>query len=115
MSVQVLLSLKTWLRTQPTAAATHSKADAAASPAATTNRALERPVGSRMTNRLPSRSVYILTETRYFAPLARCFGMPGEPMAKKAKSNKNDIQTVAFVSLGCPKNLVDSERMLGLL
>lgn len=32
-------------------------------------------------------------------------------MPKKAK----DIQTVAFVSLGCPKNLVDSERMLGLL
>jgi ribosomal protein S12 methylthiotransferase len=27
----------------------------------------------------------------------------------------NDIETVAFVSLGCPKNLVDSERMLGLL
>jgi ribosomal protein S12 methylthiotransferase len=27
----------------------------------------------------------------------------------------NDIQSVAFVSLGCPKNLVDSERMLGLL
>ncbi len=25
------------------------------------------------------------------------------------------IQTIAFVSLGCPKNLVDSERMLGLL
>lgn len=25
------------------------------------------------------------------------------------------ISTVAFVSLGCPKNLVDSERMLGLL
>src|SRR4051794_1523457 len=32
-------------------------------------------------------------------------------MAKRAK----DIQSVAFVSLGCPKNLVDSERMLGLL
>lgn len=31
-------------------------------------------------------------------------------MAKPAK-----IKTVAFVSLGCPKNLVDSERMLGLL
>src|SRR5687767_15803577 len=30
---------------------------------------------------------------------------------KKSKS----IQSVAFVSLGCPKNLVDSERMLGLL
>src|SRR3954454_23953921 len=32
-------------------------------------------------------------------------------MARKNKS----IQSVAFVSLGCPKNLVDSERMLGLL
>src|SRR4051794_21478691 len=31
-----------------------------------------------------------------------------------AKS-KNTISSVAFVSLGCPKNLVDSERMLGLL
>jgi ribosomal protein S12 methylthiotransferase len=28
---------------------------------------------------------------------------------------KPEIETVAFVSLGCPKNLVDSERMLGLL
>ncbi len=28
---------------------------------------------------------------------------------------KNNIESVAFVSLGCPKNLVDSERMLGLL
>ena len=27
----------------------------------------------------------------------------------------NKIASVAFVSLGCPKNLVDSERMLGLL
>lgn len=27
----------------------------------------------------------------------------------------NPIRSVAFVSLGCPKNLVDSERMLGLL
>src|SRR3982750_547931 len=27
----------------------------------------------------------------------------------------NAIRSVAFVSLGCPKNLVDSERMLGLL
>jgi ribosomal protein S12 methylthiotransferase len=32
-------------------------------------------------------------------------------MAKKAPP----IQSIAFVSLGCPKNLVDSERMLGLL
>jgi ribosomal protein S12 methylthiotransferase len=34
-------------------------------------------------------------------------------MAKPA-TNK-PIRSVAFVSLGCPKNLVDSERMLGLL
>src|SRR3954469_25965647 len=32
-------------------------------------------------------------------------------MAKRAKP----IRSIAFVSLGCPKNLVDSERMLGLL
>ncbi|QOV89109.1 30S ribosomal protein S12 methylthiotransferase RimO [Humisphaera borealis] len=32
-------------------------------------------------------------------------------MPKPSKS----IKSVAFVSLGCPKNLVDSERMLGLL
>jgi ribosomal protein S12 methylthiotransferase len=31
------------------------------------------------------------------------------------KTKKAKIETVAFVSLGCPKNLVDSERMLGLL
>src|SRR5271155_5084678 len=31
------------------------------------------------------------------------------------KPNARSIRTVAFVSLGCPKNLVDSERMLGLL
>ena len=26
-----------------------------------------------------------------------------------------EIRTVSFVSLGCPKNTVDSEKMLGLL
>jgi ribosomal protein S12 methylthiotransferase len=36
-------------------------------------------------------------------------------MAKTARQNQQQIQSVAFVSLGCPKNLVDSERMLGLL
>src|SRR5919107_709306 len=34
--------------------------------------------------------------------------MPRSPVPKA-------IRSVAFVSLGCPKNLVDSERMLGLL
>ena len=36
-------------------------------------------------------------------------------MSKPAKAKKDPIRSVAFVSLGCPKNLVDSERMLGLL
>jgi ribosomal protein S12 methylthiotransferase len=31
------------------------------------------------------------------------------------KAKEAPVKTVAFVSLGCPKNLVDSERMLGLL
>src|SRR5580692_4090001 len=35
-------------------------------------------------------------------------------LALRSKS-KQPIQSIAFVSLGCPKNLVDSERMLGLL
>src|SRR3954464_4450282 len=35
-------------------------------------------------------------------------------VSSMAKKNK-PIESVAFVSLGCPKNLVDSERMLGLL
>src|SRR5436305_5138988 len=37
-----------------------------------------------------------------------------KPKNRKPTSDK-PIETVAFVSLGCPKNLVDSERMLGLL
>ena len=32
-----------------------------------------------------------------------------------ASQTADDIQSIAFVSLGCPKNLVDSEKMLGLL
>jgi ribosomal protein S12 methylthiotransferase len=36
-------------------------------------------------------------------------------LANTVKSAEKKIRTVAFVSLGCPKNLVDSERMLGLL
>ncbi|MFN5660870.1 MAG: 30S ribosomal protein S12 methylthiotransferase RimO [Planctomyces sp.] len=36
--------------------------------------------------------------------------------ARGAASHRDDsIESVAFVSLGCPKNLVDSEKMLGLL
>src|SRR2546427_12752686 len=39
-------------------------------------------------------------------------------MAKSAPAqtpSPKPIRSVAFVSLGCPKNLVDSEKMLGLL
>ncbi|MEX2212633.1 MAG: 30S ribosomal protein S12 methylthiotransferase RimO [Phycisphaeraceae bacterium] len=35
--------------------------------------------------------------------------------SKTSSSAGTEVRTVAFVSLGCPKNLVDSEKMLGLL
>lgn len=35
--------------------------------------------------------------------------------ATPAVEAEGEIRTVSFVSLGCPKNLVDSEKMLGLL
>src|SRR5687767_2062161 len=36
-------------------------------------------------------------------------------MPKTSKNSNKPIRSVAFVSLACPKNLVDSERMLVLL
>ncbi|MCL4220019.1 MAG: 30S ribosomal protein S12 methylthiotransferase RimO [Phycisphaerales bacterium] len=39
--------------------------------------------------------------------------MPDRP--DKTPFADQEIRTVSFVSLGCPKNLVDSEKMLGLL
>ncbi len=36
-------------------------------------------------------------------------------MSLKHSNKKRPVQTVGFISLGCPKNLVDSEKMLGLL
>lgn len=39
----------------------------------------------------------------------------GKPKAGPSRAKAREIQTVSFVSLGCPKNLVDSEKMLGLL
>src|SRR5688500_6034177 len=38
-----------------------------------------------------------------------------KPASPKAAPKPAAVQSVAFVSLGCPKNHVDSERMLGLL
>jgi ribosomal protein S12 methylthiotransferase len=59
-------------------------------------------------NQLPrawqSRPVFCPLENE---PLSTAFA-PADPTAT-AKG------TYAFISLGCPKNLVDSERMLGLL
>jgi ribosomal protein S12 methylthiotransferase len=40
---------------------------------------------------------------------------PGAPSRKAPRNAGDEINSVAFVSLGCPKNLVDSEKMLGLL
>lgn len=37
------------------------------------------------------------------------------PVVSRPAASGEDKGTYAFVSLGCPKNLVDSERMLGLL
>src|SRR5262245_2827797 len=39
----------------------------------------------------------------------------GEPSDDLSSANCAQTKTFAFVSLGCPKNLVDSERMLGKL
>jgi len=46
---------------------------------------------------------------------------PARPASRRTKpatretAGKGEVRTVSFVSLGCPKNLVDSEKMLGLL
>ncbi len=37
------------------------------------------------------------------------------PRPKKSARRSDEVRTISFVSLGCPKNLVDSEKMLGLL
>lgn len=39
---------------------------------------------------------------------------PARPAGRAANTDTH-VRTVSFVSLGCPKNLVDSEKMLGLL
>src|SRR5882724_7978938 len=38
---------------------------------------------------------------------------PNSPPVPRVPDDQ--VRTVSFVSLGCPKNLVDSEKMLGLL
>jgi ribosomal protein S12 methylthiotransferase len=43
--------------------------------------------------------------------------MPARGMTETGSTASSDrpVSRVAFVSLGCPKNLVDSEKMLGML
>lgn len=41
--------------------------------------------------------------------------MPTPTPATPESTPSDAIETISFVSLGCPKNLVDSEKMLGLL
>ncbi len=40
---------------------------------------------------------------------------PGPSIPPASPPPTSEVRTVSFVSLGCPKNLVDSEKMLGLL
>ncbi len=40
---------------------------------------------------------------------------PATPIADQTVESTGGVRSVSFVSLGCPKNLVDSEKMLGLL
>ncbi|TVQ55993.1 MAG: hypothetical protein EA377_02660, partial [Phycisphaerales bacterium] len=40
---------------------------------------------------------------------------PTQPDQTHTRDDSTEIDSVAFVSLGCPKNLVDSEKMLGTL
>ncbi len=41
--------------------------------------------------------------------------MPSAPVTPASTATSRDVHRIAFVSLGCPKNLVDSEKMLGVL
>jgi ribosomal protein S12 methylthiotransferase len=57
-------------------------------------------------NLTPGKGVIKLSEKNKFKKGAKA-GAPGKLAP--------EVRTVGFVSLGCPKNLVDSEKMLGLL
>lgn len=48
-------------------------------------------------------------------PDARLHFPPSMTAVRRKHDRAERIRTVSFVSLGCPKNLVDSEKMLGLL
>ncbi len=54
-------------------------------------------------------------KSRTNSPRPRASPKPGPKPATRAKAPPRDIRSVSLISLGCPKNLVDSEKMLGLL
>lgn len=56
------------------------------------------------------RFFHVLNRAHTIVPLAHT-----TPDTLTAAQSDPEIRTVSFVSLGCPKNLVDSERMLGVL
>ena len=73
-----------------------------------------------------AEGTHLGTGVRKLSPSAKNAPTPAQkttPSKKPAPSTKPtnardsaaDVSTVSFVSLGCPKNLVDSEKMLGLL
>src|SRR5690606_20086189 len=81
---------------------------------------LDRPGGARLSGRCLVRS----------SPARRCFGdrgraygkRPGRRTTRPDRDGKEELvlmskqnKKVGFVSLGCPKNLVDSEVMMGRL
>ena len=48
-------------------------------------------------------------------PLEQTIEAPGKAADLHLKSTQDEPTKVGFVSLGCPKNLVDSEVMMGIL
>lgn len=75
-----------------------------------------RGLGKKPEDRDPNRSMKpgkgVVKLSEKIAKKPRAKG--GSPDATSTRRSA-EVRTVGFVSLGCPKNLVDSEKMLGLL
>ena len=56
--------------------------------------------------------LWIAADDAYDAAMPEVVDITSEPTGE---AGADEIRTVSFVSLGCPKNTVDSEKMLGLL
>ena len=71
-----------------------------------------RALGRKPEDRDPNRS---MKPGKGVVKLSEKGAKKPRPHANPPKQQTPEVQTVGFVSLGCPKNLVDSEKMLGLL